>query len=324
MDGGVSTRGRPPAVFLMGPTASGKTELAVALARALPVEIVSVDSAMVYRGMDIGTAKPRPEVLAEAPHRLIDIADPAEAYSAARFRDDALREMAAIAAAGRVPLLVGGTMLYFRALERGLAPMPSADPALRRRLAADLAREGGAALHARLARVDPAAAARIHPNDPQRLLRALEVYELTGRPLSRWQAAGPGEPLPYTVIKLVVAPSDREVLRERIAARFAAMLAAGFEEEVARLRARGDLSPDLPSMRAVGYRQMWAYLEGRLDRAAMEERAVAATRQLAKRQFTWLRAEAGAHWFDALAPDVAARLLDHLAREPVLRRNSLC
>jgi tRNA dimethylallyltransferase len=301
----------PPAILLMGPTASGKTDLAVELVARLPCDIVSVDSALVYRGMDIGTAKPDAATLARAPHRLIDICDPAEAYSAARFRADALGEMADITAAGRVPLLVGGTMLYFRALQQGLAQMPEADPELRARLEDELQCRGLAALHARLAQLDPLAASRIHPNDPQRTLRALEVWELTGEPLSQLQAAAARDALPYRLIKLARAPREREVLRERIAQRFALMLEQGFEAEVQGLLARGDLSPELPSMRAVGYRQMIEYLQGASDNATMVEKAVNATRQLAKRQMTWLRSEADLHWLydDERPQEAALRLL---------------
>ena len=293
-----TTDPRPPVLFLMGPTASGKTALAVELVRRLPFEIISVDSAQVYREMDIGTAKPDAETRRIAPHRLVDILDPAEAYSAGQFRTDALREIAAIQAAGHIPLLVGGTMLYFRALERGLAELPTADPALRARLAAERAEQGGAALHARLARLDPAAAARIHPADSQRIQRALEVYELTGRPLTELCAVSRNESLPFRIVKWIVAPANRQVLHERIKQRFQLMLAQGFVAEVECLRRRGDLNPDAPSMRAVGYRQVWAYLDGRLDETAMVERGIIATRQYAKRQLTWLRAEAGAVWLD--------------------------
>jgi len=293
-----TTDPRPPVLFLMGPTASGKTALAVELVRRLPFEIISVDSAQVYREMDIGTAKPDVETRRIAPHRLVDIRDPAEAYSAGQFRADALREIAAIQAAGHIPLLVGGTMLYFRALERGLAELPTADPALRARLAAERAEQGGAALHARLARLDPAAAARIHPADSQRIQRALEVYELTGRPLTELCAVSRNESLPFRIVKWIVAPANRQMLHERIKQRFQLMLAQGFVAEVERLRRRGDLNPDAPSMRAVGYRQVWAYLDGRLDETAMVERGIIATRQYAKRQLTWLRAEAGAVWLD--------------------------
>lgn len=293
-----TTDPRLTVLFLMGPTASGKTALAVELVRRLPFEIISVDSAQVYREMDIGTAKPDVETRRIAPHRLVDIRDPAEAYSAGQFRADALREIAAIQAAGHIPLLVGGTMLYFRALERGLAELPTADPALRARLAAERAEQGGAALHARLARLDPAAAVRIHPADSQRIQRALEVYELTGRPLTELCAVSRNESLPFRIVKWIVAPANRQVLHERIKQRFQLMLAQGFVAEVERLRRRGDLNPDAPSMRAVGYRQVWAYLDGRLDETAMVERGIIATRQYAKRQLTWLRAEAGAVWLD--------------------------
>jgi tRNA dimethylallyltransferase len=301
-----ATDPRPPVLFLMGPTASGKTALAVELVRRLPFEIISVDSALVYREMDIGTAKPDTETRRVAPHRLVDILDPAEAYSAGQFRTDALREIVAIQATGCLPLLVGGTMLYFRALERGLAELPAADPVLRARLAAEWAELGSAALHARLARLDPAAAARIHPHDPQRIQRALEVYERTGRPLTELCAQPRNESLPFRIVKWVLAPAERGVLHERIERRFRLMLEQGFVAEVERLRARGDLNSDLPSMRAVGYRQVWAYLDGALDHAAMVARGIAATRQFARRQLTWLRAESGAAWLDG----ADSRLLD--------------
>jgi tRNA dimethylallyltransferase len=288
----------------MGPTASGKTDLAVELTEWLLCDIVSVDSAMVYRGMDIGTAKPDAATLTRAPHRLIDCCDPAEAYSAARFREDALREMAAIAEAGRIPLLVGGTMLYFRALQHGLSPLPSADPETRRRLEEDARRLGWNAMHRRLAQVDPQAAVQIHPNDPQRIGRALEVFELTGRPLTELQREGAGlHLLPYRLLKLVRAPAERAALHERIERRFHAMLAAGFEAEVRGLLARGDLKPDLPSMRCVGYRQVLKYLAGEYKYPVMVQRGIIATRQLAKRQWTWLRAEGDCHWLaDADGP----------------------
>jgi tRNA dimethylallyltransferase len=297
----MTSSAQPPAIYLMGPTASGKTDLAVELRRRLPVDIISVDSALVYRGMDIGTAKPDAATLAEAPHALIDIRDPAESYSAAEFRADALAEMHRITAAGRVPLLAGGTMLYFKALTEGLAPMPAADPELRRRLEAEAERDGWAAMHRRLAAADPAAAQRIHPNDPQRIQRALEVIELSGRPLSEWHdehdkqaARGPD----CRILRVVASPQPRAVLHQRIEQRFDAMLAAGFLDEVRALRARGDLHPDLPSMRCVGYRQAWAHLAGEIDRAEMRLRAIYATRQLAKRQMTWLRRETSALWYD--------------------------
>jgi tRNA dimethylallyltransferase len=300
---------RPLAICLMGPTAAGKTDLAVALHDAVPCELISVDSALVYRGMDIGTAKPSPELLARVPHRLVDILDPAEAYSAGRFRDDALAAMDEIASAGRVPLLVGGTMLYFRALERGLADLPTADPALRAELAAEGERLGWPAMHRHLAEVDPESAAAIHPNDPQRIQRALEVQRLTGRPLSDLQRAARESVPPWRLLKLVVAPESRAWLHERIARRFGSMLDEGFLDEVARLRSRGDLHLGCPSMRAVGYRQAWQHLDGEFDREEMVARAVAATRQLAKRQFTWLRRETHATWFEATRSDLTEALV---------------
>ena len=284
----------------MGPTASGKTDLAIALRRHLPVELISVDSAMVYRGMDIGSAKPSADELAIAPHRLIDICDPAQAYSAARFREDALREMSDINASGRIPLLVGGTMLYYRALQYGLSALPKADPGVRAELQRKLEAHGLEALHDRLARVDPLAAQRIHRNDPQRTLRALEVWELTGRPLSELQTTA-GQPMPFRAIKLVRAPASRAQLHRRIDGRFLAMLENGFVEEVERLVARGDLHPEMPAMRSVGYRQVWAWLRGEFSRDEMVERGQAATRQLAKRQITWLRSEQACHWLDESA-----------------------
>lgn len=304
---------RPPAIFLMGPTASGKTALACALAERFPVELVSVDSALVYRGLDIGAAKPDASALRRFPHALIDICDPATPYSAALFRDDALTALAAITARGRVPLLVGGTGLYFRALERGLSDLPAADPELRERLRGAAARDGWHALHARLAARDPVAAARIRPNDAQRIQRALEVIELTGRSLTELHSSTPeAARLPYRVLKLALLPA-RGVLRERIAQRFDAMLAAGFLDEVGRLRARGDLQPELPALRAVGYRQAWQYLAGETDAATFRQRAIDATRQLAKRQMTWLRGELDARTFDPMVPDLVARATAALA-----------
>ena len=303
----------PPAVCLMGPTASGKTDLAVTLVEQLPMDIISVDSVMVYRGMDIGSAKPDPDTLARAPHRLIDIRDPAEAYSAAQFREDALREMAGISAAGRIPLLVGGTMLYFRALLTGLSTLPSADAEIRTRLEAEAEAEGWASLHRRLTEVDAAAAVRIHPNDPQRIQRALEVYELTGIPLSELQQQQAiDQPLPYRIIKLAVAPADRGILHQRIAARFEGMLRSGLVEEVEGLRRRGDLHLDLPALRAVGYRQVWEFLEGDIDYTEMMERGIIATRQLAKRQFTWLRSEQALTLLDSLDGQLQDKALKYI------------
>jgi tRNA dimethylallyltransferase len=302
-------RSLPPAIFLMGPTASGKTALAIELVRHLPCEIISVDSALVYRGMDIGTAKPDAAELALAPHRLIDICDPAEAYSAARFRADALAEMAEISASGHIPLLVGGTMLYFRALEYGLSRLPEADPDIRADLEREAGESGWEALHAQLMRVDPAAAARIHPNDPQRIQRALEVYRLTGQPLSRLQRQAERNILPYRLVKLVRAPQSRAVVHRRIAERFNKMLAEGFEAEVRQLLQRDDLRPEMPSLRSVGYRQMIRYLRGEWDRETMIERGIIATRQLAKRQFTWLRSYPDVHWLDEEAGNILQQAL---------------
>ena len=298
-----ATDARPPAIFLMGPTATGKTALACALADRFPVELVSVDSALVYCGLDIGAAKPDADTLRNHPHALIDIRDPAEPYSAAQFRDDALAAMQAITARGHVPLLVGGTGLYFRALEHGLSEMPSADAEVRARLRTEAGHSGWAALHARLAQHDPEAAGRIRPNDAQRIQRALEVIALTGEtPTALHAAARNSQRFPYRVLKLALIPANRDALRERIAARFDAMLAAGFLEEVKRLRARGDLHADLPALRAVGYRQAWDYLGGAGAKNEFRQRAVDATRQLAKRQATWLRGELDARVFDPEAP----------------------
>jgi len=288
----------------MGPTATGKTALACALAKRFPLELVSVDSVLVYRGLDIGAAKPDAATRRRHPHALIDVRDPAEPYSAAMFREDALREMQAITARGKVPLLVGGTGLYFRALERGLAPMPAADPDVRARLREEADRAGWSALHARLAEYDPAAARRIRPNDAQRIQRALETIELTGRRLSELhQADDTRSRIPHRVLKLALIPVDRRLLRERIAERFDAMLAAGFLDEMKRLRARGNLSAELPAMRAVGYRQAWQFLDGDCDAREFRQRAIDATRQLAKRQTTWLRGELDARVLD---PDRSA------------------
>ena len=305
---------QPQVICLMGPTASGKTGVAVELVQQLPMDIISVDSALVYRGMDIGTAKPDAKTLRIAPHRLIDIRDPAQPYSAAEFRDDALREIKSIHAAGRTPLLVGGTMLYFRALERGLSELPPADPAVRARLEAEAQAQGWAAMHERLSRVDPVAAARIHPNDPQRIQRALEVYELTGTPMTECFERSGETAAPLNFVKIILAPEDRAVLHERIRLRFSLMLEQGFLDEVRALRARGDLDPDTPSMRAVGYRQAWAHLDGKLSAQEWVERAIIATRQYAKRQLTWLRSEGNTCWIDPSNRDGFARiraLIDH-------------
>ncbi len=314
----------PPAIFLMGPTASGKTDLALQLADALPCEIISVDSALIYRGMDIGSAKPNAEILQKYPHHLIDILDPAQSYSAAQFRDDALQAMADITARGRIPLLVGGTMLYFKALTEGLAAMPSADPEVRARLEQQAASEGWAALHTELQRIDPVSAQRIHPNDPQRLLRALEVWHISGQTMTQLRAkqslekqqllASNGAHLPYNVATFAIAPQQRSVLHERIAQRFQQMLEQGFIAEVEALRQRGDLHIDLPSIRAVGYRQAWAYLDGEYAYDEMIERGIIATRQLAKRQFTWLRSWDDVEWLDSLSCNKMSQVLKRLER----------
>jgi tRNA dimethylallyltransferase len=318
----------PPAIFLMGPTAAGKTDLAIELSQHLPCELVSVDSALVYRGMDIGTAKPSRELLQRYPHRLIDILDPSESYSAAEFRRAALVEMAAITARGRIPLLVGGTMLYFKALIDGLAEMPSADPVVRAALEQEAAEKGWSYMHKLLAEIDPESAFRIHPNDPQRLLRALEVHRLSGltmtqhRQRQRAQNTAPDTPvdgrLPYTVAQFAIAPAQRQLLHERIARRFRNMLEQGFVEEVEALRARGDLHEGLPSIRAVGYRQVWQYLDAGIDRGEMEERGIVATRQLAKRQFTWLRGWPSMTWLDSFAEDNRSRVLKYLKAASIL------
>ena len=303
-----------PIVLLMGPTAAGKTDLALRLAERLPADLVSVDSAMVYRGMDIGTGKPPPEELARVPHRLIDIREVTETYSAGEFRRDAMREIDAIRACGRIPLLVGGTLLYFRALERGLAPLPRAAPAVRERLAAEGERSGWPALHARLSDVDPLAARRIHPNDAQRIQRALEVFEVSGRRLSEWHRSGPGAPGPAgPVVRIAMAPAVRAELHRAIDTRFRTMVARGLVDEVRGLRARPGVGPDLPSMRAVGYRHVWDHLQGRTDHAEMVERATAATRQLARRQLTWLRSLSGVRWLEPAA-GAEARVLESIDR----------
>ncbi|WP_138439260.1 tRNA (adenosine(37)-N6)-dimethylallyltransferase MiaA [Marinobacter alexandrii] len=324
---------KPPAIFLMGPTASGKTDLAIELCKRLPCDIISVDSAMIYRGMNIGTAKPSADELAQAPHRLIDICDPADTYSAADFRTDALAEMARITEAGRIPLLVGGTMMYFKALIHGMSGLPAASPELRRALEQEAEQRGWQALHQELQEQDAVAARLIHPNNRQRLLRALEVIRLTGKPISSfWEAesrsspqkqggavedytyftqwqADEGGSLPYTVAQLAVAPSERRTLHERIHQRFLSMLDAGFLDEVRALMNRGDLHPDLPSMRCVGYRQAWAYLSGEDEYDAFVSKGVAATRQLAKRQLTWLRKWSDVDWLQSEEKDITGAAL---------------
>ena len=301
----------PPTIFLMGPTASGKSTLAVQLALALNGEIISVDSALVYRGMDIGTAKPTLEERGGIPHHLIDILDPAEAFSTGQFRTQALALMAEITQRGRIPILVGGTMLYFNALHTGLAVLPEADPVIRVKLDEDLKTLGKEALHQRLASIDPESAARIHPNDPQRIQRALEVYEISGKPLTAY-FADVQQAIPYRIIKLIVAPNDRKILHELIAKRFMHMLEHGFIEEVETLINRDDLSEKMPSIRAVGYRQVWSYLHGEYDKAMMVDKGIVATRQLAKRQFTWLRRETDAVSLQTDQADLLETALRHI------------
>jgi len=294
----MSTSVLPATVALAGPTASGKSAAALALARRLDAEIVSVDSALVYRRLDIGSAKPDAATLARVRHHLVDVRDPHEVYSAADFASDALAAMQGTHARGRIPILAGGTGLYFEALFDGLAEMPAADAAVRAQLHAQAQARGWPALHAELAAVDPVAAARIHATDPQRIVRALEVYRLSGEPISAWQARATRARFPFRVLKLVLCPPDRALLHARIEARFDAMLAAGFLDEMRSLRSDPRLHPDLPAMRAVGYRQAWRHLAGETDAATFREQAIAATRQLAKRQLTWLRARPELRWLD--------------------------
>lgn len=284
----VKTSSLPKAIFLMGPTASGKTDLAIKLAQECRCEIISVDSALIYKGMDIGTAKPSTEEQALAPHLLVDIIDPIQSYSAGDFRDDALALMHDIVARGNTPLLVGGTMLYYKALVEGLSPLPSADPAIRASIEKQVEASSWQALHDELREIDPVSAQRIHVNDPQRLARAIEVYRISGKSMTELTAVK-SEPIPFDIQQFAIAPAEKSVLHERIEKRFDLMLAAGFEQEVQGLYDRGDLHLDLPSMRCVGYRQMWEFIEGKLDREEMRFRGVVATRQLAKRQMTWLR-----------------------------------
>ena len=288
----------PPAIFLMGPTAAGKTDLALFLAQNLPVEIISVDSALVYKQMDIGTAKPDAFTLQNYPHHLVNILDPTEAYSAGRFRQDALALMDDITQRGKIPLLVGGTMLYFKSLQYGIAELPEADPQVRSKLANELQQFGLPYLHDRLAKIDPVSAKRIHNNDPQRLLRALEVYEISGKSLTELTKDSDFL-LPYEVIKIILSPFDRKILHQRIAKRYETMMQAGFIDEVRKLYRREDLHPALPSIRAVGYRQAWSFLRGEYDEATFIEKAIIATRQMAKRQLTWLRAQKDGVWFDS-------------------------
>jgi len=307
---------RTPAICLLGPTAAGKTALAIEIVQRLPCEIINVDSAQIYRGMDIGTGKPDAATLGRAPHRLIDILDPAQAYSVSHFRDDALREMADIRDSGRVPLLVGGTMMYFKALRDGLAPMPAASEEVRAGILTLAERDGWGAVHARLGEIDPSSAARIHPNDPQRLQRALEVYLVSGRSMTEWHHQGDDQVAlqPFDLHFVSVQPTLRSVLHERIAARFQQMLSDGLVTEVEGLYHRGDLDLAMPSMRAVGYRQVWQYLAGEYSFDAMREKGIIATRQLAKRQVTWMRSWNALRNFDSENPETVDQLLKLIER----------
>jgi tRNA dimethylallyltransferase len=318
----VSEPSRVEYVCLTGPTACGKTELALALADRVPLEVVSMDSALVYRGLDIGTAKPAPAIRSVVPHHLIDILEPTESYSAGRFAREAGTLVDEIRARGRLPLLVGGTLLYLRALRDGLSPLPRANRAVRAQLDAEAAEYGLQALHERLHRVDPEAAQRISPGDRQRIQRALEVHALTSRPLSELQRAGDKRMRPG-VLAIALMPASRTDLAVRIERRFDAMVAAGFVAEVERLRARGDLTPDLAAMRAVGYRQLWAHLDGRCTFEEARTNAIVATRQYAKRQLTWLRGDPRIEAWPALVPDLVSRCLDRLSKENLIAKNGL-
>jgi tRNA dimethylallyltransferase len=290
----------------MGPTASGKTDLALSLVKHLACDIISVDSAMVYKQMDIGTAKPSKEILAQIPHRLIDIRDPANPYSAAQFCQDALAEIKTIHAAGRIPLLVGGTMLYFHTLQQGISDLPSANPEVRTRLNLEAEQIGWKAMHQRLSEIDPVSAQRIHFNDPQRIQRALEVYEISGKTMTEWYANKPAQAWSYPTIKIILSPTERHILHEKIAQRFQIMLSQGFIEEVRALFERGDLNLELPAIRSVGYRQVWNYFIGKSNKEDITELAIIATRQLAKRQLTWLRTQKDAIWFDSQEQNITS------------------
>jgi len=308
-----------PVVFIMGPTAGGKTALAVELCQRFPFGIISVDSAMIYRDMDIGTAKPGPEIMKVAPHRLIDICDATEVYSAGRFRQDALVEIKNILAQNRIPLLVGGTGLYFRSLQSGISDLPGADPVIREKLEREARVVGWQVMHSRLAAIDPDSAGRIHPNDPQRIQRALEVYEITGKSLSALFADGRQAAMPYRVVKLIIAPAERSIIHERVKQRFLHMIELGLVDEVRKFYARGDIHAGLPSMRMVGYRQVWRYLEGSLTYQEMQEHAIVATRQLAKRQLTWLRSEQDGEWLAGAGPELIDKTLKILKKDPYLK-----
>lgn len=305
----------PPAILLMGPTASGKTAVAAQLAATLPCEIISVDSALVYRGMDIGTAKPDAELLRRAPHHLIDVIEPHESYSAAKFRDDALALMREITERGNIPLLVGGTMLYFKALVEGLNDLPEADSTIRLIIETMADEEGWPGVHEKLRRIDPDTAARLEPTDAQRIQRALEIYYITGKSMTDLLKKPKYVYFPYTPIRIALTPGDRAALHERIAQRFEAMLEAGLIDELRRLREDYGLEPDMPSMRCVGYRQAWDFLDNRISRAELLEQGIAATRQLAKRQLTWLRGMDNVTEFDCLDPELGERVLQYLRHE---------
>ncbi len=305
---------QPPVVLLMGPTASGKTELAVALARHFNGEIISVDSSLVYRGMDIGTAKPSLEIRAQIPHHLIDILDPVQSFSAGQFRRQAIKLIEAIRQSGKLPILAGGTMLYFHGLLGGLAQLPVADVQVRAEIDLEARRLGWRVMHQQLAEIDPQSAARIHPNDTQRIQRALEVYRVSGKPLTEWIEGNRKTTFPYPKIPLVVAPKDRAVLHRRIERRFYKMLEQGFVEEVRELYRRKDMHQNLPAMRSVGYRQIWSYLAGDMDRETMIDKAIIATRQLAKRQFTWLRRYREAQWFDSEDNQIINAVISEISR----------
>ncbi len=308
-------------IYLMGPTATGKTDVAVELLKHLPVEIISVDSALVYKGMDIGTAKPTADVLQQAPHRLIDICDPSESYSAAQFRKDALNEISAIEKNGNIPLLVGGTGLYFRTLEQGISELPEADINIRKKLENEIKEVGLQVLHQRLAKIDPESARRIDANDPQRIQRALEVYELTGKSLTEHFQEQQSRPLDKKIIKIILMPGDRELHRQTVKIRFQDMLEKGLIQEVESLYNRGDLDSSLPSMRMVGYRQVWNYLEAKVDYEDMTKHAIVATRQLAKRQMTWWRKEEDCHLIDSQAQDSFTKVLESLINDPLVGKN---
>ncbi len=302
----------PPAIFLMGPTATGKTALAVEIAQNLNAEIISVDSAMVYRGMDIGTAKPTMTERGGVKHHLVDILDPAESFSTAMFRGQALQLMSEITEKGMIPLLTGGTMLYFNILFNGLADLPAANESIRQKINEQAEKKGWTAMHKKLAVVDPVSAAKIHPNDTQRIQRALEVFEISGEPISHWYVIAEQKQIPFKKIKIVLAPDDRKLLHDRIALRFNQMLELGFIDEVNKLFHRGDLSEKMPSVRAVGYRQIWSYLKGDYDYIKMVEKGIVATRQLAKRQITWLRRENNAEWFVNHQENLRGRVIELL------------